>query len=52
MPKNAISMNQQTMFSPEAPALCKSRKADLCDIRTALKSKGIVRQYGDRWNVC
>jgi hypothetical protein len=27
------------------------RKADLCDIRTALKSKGIVRQYGDRWNV-
>jgi hypothetical protein len=27
------------------------RKADLYDIRTALKSKGIVRQYGDRWNV-
>ena len=28
------------------------RKADLYDIRAALKSKGIVRQYGDRWNVC
>jgi len=27
------------------------RKADLYDIRAALKSKGIVRQYGDRWNV-
>jgi RecA-family ATPase len=29
-----------------------SRKADLYDIRSALKSKGLVRQYGDRWNVC
>jgi hypothetical protein len=28
------------------------RKADLYDIRTALKAKGIVRQYGDRWNAC
>jgi AAA domain len=28
------------------------RKADLYDIRTALKSKGVVRQCGDRWNVC
>jgi hypothetical protein len=28
------------------------RKADLYDIREALKSKGLVRQYGDRWNVC
>ena len=26
------------------------RKADLYDIRAALKSKGLVRQYGDRWN--
>jgi AAA domain len=29
-----------------------TRKADLYDIREALKSKGIVRQYADRWNVC
>jgi hypothetical protein len=29
----------------------KKRKADLYDIRAALKSKGLVRQYGDRWNV-
>lgn len=28
------------------------RKADLYDIRAALKSKGLVRQYCDRWNVC
>jgi len=28
------------------------RKADLYDIRESLKSKGLVRQYGDRWNVC
>ena len=28
------------------------RKADLYDSREALKSKGLVRQYGDRWNVC
>jgi hypothetical protein len=27
------------------------RKADLYDIREALKSKGLVRQYGDRWNI-
>ena len=27
------------------------RKADLYDIRVALKSKSLVRQYGDRWNV-
>lgn len=27
------------------------RKADLYDIRIALKSKGLVRQYGERWNV-
>jgi hypothetical protein len=29
-----------------------NRKADLYDIREALKSKGLVRQYGDRWNAC
>jgi hypothetical protein len=29
-----------------------NRKADLYDIRSALKSKGLVRQYADRWNVC
>jgi hypothetical protein len=28
-----------------------NRKADLYDFREALKSKGRVRQYGDRWNV-
>ena len=28
------------------------RKADLYDIRAALKAKGLVRQHGDRWNVC
>jgi hypothetical protein len=28
------------------------RKADLYDIRAALKSKGLIRQYGDRWNAC
>jgi hypothetical protein len=27
------------------------RKADLYDIREALKCKGLIRQYGDRWNV-
>ena len=27
------------------------RKADLTDIRNALLSKGIIRQYGDRWRV-
>src|SRR5262249_33885274 len=27
------------------------RKADLYDIRTALKSKQLIRNYGDRWNV-
>lgn len=27
------------------------RKADLNDIRNALLSKGLVRQYGDRWSV-
>ena len=27
------------------------RKAHLYDIRESLKSKGIVRQYGERWNV-
>jgi hypothetical protein len=29
-----------------------NRKADLYDLREALKSKGLVRQYADRWNVC
>jgi hypothetical protein len=29
-----------------------NRKADLYDLREALKSKSLVRQYGDRWNVC
>lgn len=28
------------------------RKADLYDIRAALKSKDLIRQYGDRWNAC
>ena len=28
------------------------RKADLYDIRAALKSKGLVREYGVRWNIC
>jgi len=28
------------------------RKADLYDIRETIKSTGLVRQYGDRWNVC
>jgi len=28
------------------------RKADLYDIREFLKCKGLVRQYGERWNVC
>ena len=28
------------------------RKADLYDIRESLKSKQLVRHYGDRWNVC
>src|SRR5262245_42318956 len=28
------------------------RKADLYDIRAALKSKGMVRQYVDRWITC
>ena len=28
------------------------RKADLYDIREALRSKGVVRHYGERWNVC
>ena len=27
------------------------RKADLTDIRNALQSKGMVRNYGDRWHV-
>ena len=27
------------------------RKADLNDIRAALLSKGLVRQYGDKWTV-
>jgi hypothetical protein len=27
------------------------RKADLNDIRAALLSKGLIRQYGDRWSV-
>ena len=27
------------------------RKADLYDFREQLKSKGRVRQYGDRWTV-
>lgn len=27
------------------------RKADLNDIRAALLSKGLIRQYGDRWTV-
>jgi hypothetical protein len=27
-----------------------TRKADLYDIREALKSKGLVRHYADRWN--
>ena len=31
--------------------LGQSRKADLYDFREALKSKGMVRQYGDRWTV-
>ena len=29
-----------------------NRKADLYDMRESLKSKGPVRQYGDRWTVC
>ena len=29
-----------------------TRKADLYDIRSALKSKSLVRQYADRWNAC
>lgn len=28
------------------------RKADLYDIRAALKAKGLVRQYCDRWGAC
>jgi hypothetical protein len=27
------------------------RKADLTDIRNALQSKGLIRNYGDRWHV-
>lgn len=27
------------------------RKADLNDIRAALLSRGLVRQYGDKWTV-
>jgi hypothetical protein len=27
------------------------RRADLTDIRNALKSKGLVREMGDRWMV-
>ena len=27
------------------------RKADLTDIRNALLSKGLVRNYSDRWHV-
>jgi hypothetical protein len=27
----------------------RSRRADLYDFREALRTKGIVRQYGDRW---
>jgi len=27
------------------------RKADLYDLRMQLKSKGMVREYGDRWTV-
>jgi len=27
------------------------RKADLYDIRERRKFKGLIRQYGDRWNV-
>jgi len=30
----------------------RARAADLYDIRAALKSKSLVRQFGDRWNVC
>lgn len=29
-----------------------NRKADLYDLRESLKSKQLVRHYGDRWNVC
>jgi RecA-family ATPase len=28
-----------------------TRKADLYDFRAALKSKGVVHQYGDRWTI-
>lgn len=31
--------------------LGKSRKADLYDFRSSLKSKNLVRQFGDRWTV-
>jgi hypothetical protein len=28
-----------------------SRKADLYDLRSSLKSKDLIRQYGDRWSI-
>jgi AAA domain len=45
-----LSTDRWNQLAREA-GLGVSRKADLYDFRMALKSKGLVRDYGDRWMV-
>jgi RecA-family ATPase len=47
---SGLSGEQWNIQAREA-GLGERRKADLVDFKIALKAKGLVRQYGDRWTV-
>jgi hypothetical protein len=40
-----------TDHDPIGQYIVKRRRADLVDFRLALKAKGIIREYADRWTV-
>src|SRR5262249_18703531 len=44
---NTTEWNERT----KEAGVGKSRPADLYDIKIALRGKGLVREYGDRWTV-
>jgi hypothetical protein len=47
---SGLTGDQWNVQAREA-GLGERRKADLVDFKIALKAKGLVRQYGDRWTV-
>ena len=46
-----MTLEEWNSSRPEAGIGVK-RKADLNDIRSALLSKRLIQNYGDRWMVC